>query len=370
MQRLVLTGLLLLLPVVTQGAAPRLLTAIVQRVSDGDSVTALSANGTTLRLRLLGIDAPEVAYDTKPGQPYGEEARTYLEQLVRGQRIRVQVFGTDRYQRALGLVWVGTRVVNVELVRAGLAEVDCGAPCHAHCRELERAERQARRDRVGMWALGDKYESPGDFRGKRLSGIGPAEASGYVALRQGEGAANDTINRELGVLGRMLRLAYENGKLLRLPMIHKLKEAKPREGFFEREQFESVKRHLHADLQVAVSIAYAFGWRMQSKVLTLKREQVDLNACTIRLEPGTTTNDEGRIVYLTPELHSLLQAQVDQVEMLSLELTPCPSCSHTSEDGTRGTGFKTARRHGRPRASRGCWKVWRVRSGNREGRNY
>ena len=104
MQRLVLTGLLLLLPVVTHGAAPRLLTATVQRVSDGDSVTALSANGTTLRLRLLGNDAPEVAYDTKPGQPYGEEARDYLDQLIGGKPVRVDAYGPDQYNRVLAVL--------------------------------------------------------------------------------------------------------------------------------------------------------------------------------------------------------------------------------------------------------------------------
>lgn len=125
-------------------------------------------------------------------------------------------------------------------------------------------------------------------------------------------------NRELAVLGRMLRLAYENGKLMRLPLIHKLKEAAPRSGFFERSQFEADKRHLRPDLQVAVSIAYAFGWRMQSEVLTLTREQVNLAACTIRLDPGTTKNDDGRIVYLTPELVEMLQAQDERVQLLEI----------------------------------------------------
>ena len=42
--------------------------------------------------------------------------------------------------------------------------------------------------------------------------------------------ANGTINRELATLSRMLRLGYANGKVLRLPVIDRLKEAKPREG--------------------------------------------------------------------------------------------------------------------------------------------
>ena len=50
------------------------------------------------------------------------------------------------------------------------------------------------------------------------------------------------------------------------------------------------------DLQVAAAIAYTFGWRMQSEVLALELHHVDLEAGTLRLAPGTTKNDDGRIV--------------------------------------------------------------------------
>ena len=88
---------------------------------------------------------------------------------------------------------------------------------------------------------------------------------------------------------------------------------KAREGFFERDQYVAVYRRLAPDLQVAVAIAYTFGWRMQSEVLTLERRQLDLDVGTLRLEPGTTKNDEGRLVYLTLELKALLAAQVDRI---------------------------------------------------------
>ena len=88
-----------------------------------------------------------------------------------------------------------------------------------------------------------------------------------MVKRQGEKASNATINRELAVLKRMLRLAYENGKLLRLPVIRKLKESAPRKA---SSSASSTKRCAvgPADLQVAVTLAYTFGWRMQSEVLT------------------------------------------------------------------------------------------------------
>ncbi len=142
-----------------------------------------------------------------------------------------------------------------------------------------------------------------------------ADITSYVLKRQGEKASNATVNRELATLRRMLRLAYEGGKLFRVLPIRNLKESPPRQGFFEREQFEAVCRHLPADLQVGVALAYTFGWRMQSEVLTLERRQLDLDAGTLRLEPGTTKNTEGRLVYLPTDLKAQLAAQVERVRV-------------------------------------------------------
>jgi hypothetical protein len=54
------------------------------------------------------------------------------------------------------------------------------------------------------------------------------------------------------------------------------------------------------DLQVAVTIAHTFGWRMQSEVVALEQCQLDLQAGTLALDPGQTKNGEGRLVMLTP----------------------------------------------------------------------
>jgi len=118
----------------------------------------------------------------------------------------------------------------------------------------------------------------------------------------------------------MLRLGLEHQKLTRLPIVHKPKEAAPRAGFFEADAFQAVRAGLPADLQVAVTIAYTFGWRMQSEVLALETRQLDLGGGTIRLDPGRTKNDEGRVVYLTPELTALLTAQLERVQALGREL--------------------------------------------------
>ncbi len=157
------------------------------------------------------------------------------------------------------------------------------------------------------------------FAHRRLASIGPADATTYAERRQAEKASNGTVNRELAVLGRMLRLAYDNNKLVRLPRLRQLEESAPRSGFFERDQYEDVRGRLPADLQAAVAIAHTFGWRTQSEVLILELRQVDLEAGTIRLDPGATKNDEGRVVYLTPELRGMLTAQVARVMQLMRE---------------------------------------------------
>ncbi len=158
------------------------------------------------------------------------------------------------------------------------------------------------------------------FRGGRAANIGPTQVTTYVAQRQGQGVSNRTINIELALLKRMFRLAHENGKLLRVPPIKMLKEAPPRQGFFEEEQYWAVRRLLPEDLQVAVDIAYTFGWRIRSEVLTLRRSQVDLKAGTLRLDPGTTKTGEGRVIYLTPELLGLLAQQLDRVDRVAKQI--------------------------------------------------
>src|SRR5207245_2239102 len=74
------------------------------------------------------------------------------------------------------------------------------------------------------------------------------------------------------------------------------------------------------DLKFALGSAYTFGRRMQSEVLALERPQVDLAAGTVRLEPGTTKNDEGREVFLTPALKAALAAQLERVDALQRKL--------------------------------------------------
>ena len=146
-------------------AAARTLVAKIERVSDGDTVTATTGNGTKLKIRLLGIDSPEIPRGKNPGQLFGEDARDYLDHLIGGKTVHVETYGTDRWKkRVLAVIFDGQVNINLLMVAMGYAEMYRGTRCRAYCRELEEAEAKARRDRVGMWAQGATRESPRAFR--------------------------------------------------------------------------------------------------------------------------------------------------------------------------------------------------------------
>jgi integrase len=159
------------------------------------------------------------------------------------------------------------------------------------------------------------------FTGRKLVDIDAVAILGYVAYRRKDGLAAASINVELATLRKGLRLAHEMGHLASVPRIRTLKPAAPRSGFFEPEQFERVCQQLPVDLQVAVRIAYSYGWRVSSEVLPLARANVNLDAGTLRLAPGTTKNGDGRLVYLTPELKRDLAGQITRVRALEQEMS-------------------------------------------------
>jgi integrase len=148
------------------------------------------------------------------------------------------------------------------------------------------------------------------FAGVKMANISPATINGYVAkrLKDTSTPANATVNRELGWLKQMFRLAVDAGKLMTRPKITMLREDNVRTGFFERHHFDAMLPHIHDELQPVVKFAYITGWR-KGEVLTLEWRQVDMQAGVVRLEPGTTKNGKGREFPFTRELRALLEGR-------------------------------------------------------------
>lgn len=141
----------------------------VSRVIDGDTIE-VKKGATKLIVRLVGIDAPEASRKKHmPGQPYSQQATQHLNSFVLNRTDDVKTYGTDRNGRALAEVFVDGNNVNLEMVKAGLAEVYRGTPASGHNMEPYRlAEEEAKKAGRGMWVLKDKYVSPREYRRMNL----------------------------------------------------------------------------------------------------------------------------------------------------------------------------------------------------------
>ena len=180
------------------------------------------------------------------------------------------------------------------------------------------------------------------FRGRRLAHISTADVNRFINARQTAGASNATVNRELAALKRMFSLAVAAGKLLHRPHVPMLREDNTRTGFFERHQFEAVRAHLPPELRGLVTLAYTFGWRIRSEVLPLQWPQVDQQAGTIRLEPGTTKNAAGRTIAYREidEVREAIEGEWQRHIDLQADGTICPWVFYRK----RGKQIKTFRR--------------------------
>ena len=134
----------------------------------------------------------------------------------------------------------------------------------------------------------------------------------YVDSRQQEGASNATVNRELAALKRMFRIATQATppKVLRMPAFPHMRENNVRKGFLEDEQFHALVADAELWFRALVECGRTYGWRI-SELLGLKAEQIDLIQKVIRLEPGTTKNSDGREVFMTDTVRTLLSACVE-----------------------------------------------------------
>lgn len=158
----------------------------------------------------------------------------------------------------------------------------------------------------------------------------------YVNDRLTAGIASATVKLELTHLHKAFRLAERAGKAI-CPPFPQITVQNVRTGFFERADFEAVRSYLPEAFRGPISFAYLTGWRVPSEVLTLQWKQVDFSAGTVRLEPGTTKNDEGRLFPFSVlrELAALLRYQWERTLSLEMETgQTLPSVFHWNDRGT------------------------------------
>jgi micrococcal nuclease len=134
----------------------------ITRIADGDTLTC----GKTGRIRLLMIDAPELAQGR-----YGYEALDMLKEIAPvGTHVTIEtdVRARDTYDRLLGYVFLPDgRMVNEEMAKSGYVTALVYPPNVRYVERIRNAVAKARRDKTGLWATRFFDCSPRDYRAHR-----------------------------------------------------------------------------------------------------------------------------------------------------------------------------------------------------------
>lgn len=146
----------------------------------------------------------------------------------------------------------------------------------------------------------------GSFAMSRAVDITADRIAAYIAIRQHEGAANASINRELAALKRMFSLAVRMRKLSHAPYVAMLSENNARQGFVDHPGFLAVRDALPSHLKDPITFLYFSGWRA-GEMKALEWRDVDLDGRVVRLRPEVSKNKDGRVLPLAGELLAVVE---------------------------------------------------------------
>lgn len=129
--------------------------AHVTHIDDGDTIDVTLGNGQNERVRLKGIDAPEIAHKSGDADAYwGRESAKYLSARVMGKDVLLKLDGNDYrdpYGRLLAFVYVGDECINLSMVRDGQAYMHRKYQDHYLRTQMQQAENDARKKSRGLW---------------------------------------------------------------------------------------------------------------------------------------------------------------------------------------------------------------------------
>jgi micrococcal nuclease len=122
----------------------------VKIVYDGDTVELEDGR----KVRLLGINTPEIQHKDKMAEAGGEDAKAWLINKLQHTRVRLEfdVEKIDKYGRTLAYLFSEKKEhINLSLVKAGLATISIYPPNLLYVNELIAAENKAEQERLGIW---------------------------------------------------------------------------------------------------------------------------------------------------------------------------------------------------------------------------
>ena len=130
----------------------------VMRVIDGDT-SEIFINGHLYKVRYLLIDTPETHDKFRGEEPFGREAFEFNKNLVEGKVVRLEkdITDFDKYGRLLRYVYLDSIMVNLELIRLGLAKTYLIKPDGKHYSLFAEIQEDARKQKLGIWSSLDVF---------------------------------------------------------------------------------------------------------------------------------------------------------------------------------------------------------------------
>lgn len=159
--------LILCLQMLISCEQPDTLKGQIVGVHDGDSAT-LRTNSQTYKLRLQGIDAPEL------GQEFGRRSKQGLSDLIFGTEVSVTDMGKDRYGRTLAIIHCDGVNINQKMVEQGWA---WHYKKYSSDKQLSKGESLARKEKKGLWQQ-TQVTAPWDYRKQGASARSATTSSG------------------------------------------------------------------------------------------------------------------------------------------------------------------------------------------------
>lgn len=128
----------------------------VVRIVDGDTIVVL-INGVQEKIRLIGVDTPEIFDARGSAQCFGEEASEFTKSLLKNQAVRLEADATqddrDKYGRLLRYVFLSDGTfVNGEIITQGYGHEYTYRRPYKYQTEFKTAELNAREAKKGLWA--------------------------------------------------------------------------------------------------------------------------------------------------------------------------------------------------------------------------
>jgi micrococcal nuclease len=137
--------------------------ARVLKVHDGDTITLRTDRGKH-KVRLIGIDAPETGQ-----KPWGSRSRQHLIRIMRQTKwavsVETDVVKQDKYGRPLVYLWTRKKeLINERMLRDGYAVLFTIQPNSKYEDRFEKAQHDARENKLGIWGEDGLAERPLDYK--------------------------------------------------------------------------------------------------------------------------------------------------------------------------------------------------------------